>query len=65
MSIARQLTPGEQAYAQSLFGAALDYGRARMHDEKAYFFQPDDTAITPNGEVYFPKPVYQADFSKK
>ncbi len=63
MSISRHLTVGELTYARSIFGQSVDYDRVFVHDEKAYFLQPDDTAITPNGEIYFPKPVYQADFS--
>ena len=34
-----------------------------VHEDRAYFFQPSDTAITPNGEIYFPKESYKDDFS--
>ena len=61
--VARSLTSGEQGQAVGIFGNAIDYTRVRVHNTKAYFFQPDDTAITPNGEIYFPAQVYKADFS--
>jgi hypothetical protein len=63
MGSGRVLTAGELAKAKPIFGTSLDYSRVKIHNEKAYFFQPDDTAITPNGEVYFPPKVYKADFS--
>ena len=46
-----------------VFGAALDFGRVKIHNRRAYFFQPSNTAITPNGEVYFPPASYKDDFS--
>ena len=61
--IARALTPGERAAAAGVFGPAIDHARVRVHNRKAYFFQPADTAITPNGEIYFPPGAYLADFS--
>ncbi len=61
--IARGLTAGELAYATSIFGADLDYRKLVIHNEKAYFFQPSDTAITPDGEIYFPPESYKADFA--
>jgi hypothetical protein len=63
MSIARKLTAGEKLYAKEIFGADLDYEQVLIHNEKAHFFQPSDTAMTPNGEVYFPPQVYKPDFS--
>jgi hypothetical protein len=63
MAIARKLTVGEQTYASSIFGVAIDYARVLVHNEKYIFFQPSDTAMTPNGEIYFPAPSYKADFS--
>ncbi|MCX7113516.1 MAG: hypothetical protein NTX45_26135 [Proteobacteria bacterium] len=35
----------------------------KVHNYKAYFFQPDDVAMTPDGEIYFPDKYYKADFS--
>lgn len=61
--ISRKLTPGELRYAREIFGDDLDYAKVVIHNRRAYFFQPDDTAITPDGEVYFPAASYKADFS--
>ena len=61
--ISRTLTSGEQFYALEIFGAAIDYKIVRIHNTRAYFFQPADTAITPDGEIYFPPASYKPDFS--
>ena len=34
-----------------------------MFGRKWQFFQPDNTAMTPNGNIYFPPAHYIADFS--
>lgn len=61
--IARPLVEGELACARGIFGDAIDYARVRIHNRKAYFFQPANVAITPNGQIYFPPTSYRADFS--
>ena len=60
---ARALTEGEIDAARSIFGDAIDYPRVRVHCGKYVFFQPSNTAMAPNGEIYFPEPVYKADFA--
>ncbi len=59
----RPLTVAETWTARSVFGNAINYSRVWVHRGKYIFFQPDDTAMTPNGELYFPEPVYKADFT--
>ncbi|MBS0447262.1 MAG: Rhs element Vgr protein [Proteobacteria bacterium] len=51
--------------ARQLFGTAVDYGVVKVHNEKYLWFgmQPDDTAITPNGELYFSPKRFREDFS--
>ncbi|MGH6616546.1 vgr related protein [Sphingomonas sp.] len=61
--IVRLLTPGEEREARWMFGNALNTGITRIHCGKYAFWQPDDTAMAPDGEVYFPTPIYHADFS--
>ncbi|SFR79263.1 hypothetical protein [Sphingomonas jatrophae] len=63
--IARRLTTGELRYAVEIFGSSIDYTKVLVHNTEAYFFQPSDTAITPNGEIYFPQESYKPDFSLK
>lgn len=61
----RPLTSGELSMARSLFKDSVDYARVRVHNEEYLPFglQPDNTAMTPNGEMYFNPDFYKADFS--
>ena len=59
----RALTPGEVSLARTVFADALRYDDVRVHGAKYVFFQPDNVAMTPNGELYFPCGCYRADFS--
>ena len=62
-TIDRTLTSGEIALLQSVFSKTITYPSVWVHNYKYIFFQPDDTAMTPNGEIYFPPAHYVADFS--
>jgi hypothetical protein len=64
-NITRLLTTGETNMLKAVFGSGITYGSVRVHNFKWAFFQPDDTAMTPNGEVYFPEKHYVADFSSQ
>ena len=59
----RSLTAGEQHLAREIFGSAINYATVKVHNGRYIFFQPSDTAMTPNGEIYFPAKVYKDDFS--
>lgn len=61
----RTLTSGELAMAQSLFKDSVDYAKIKIHSEEYLPFglQPDNTAMTPNGEMYFNPDYYKDDFS--
>ena len=61
--ITRALTAGEIALLSSVFSKTISYSKVKVHNYKAYFFQPDDTAMTPDGEMYFPARHFKADFS--
>lgn len=63
MGEARGLTEGEVREAKTIFVTTINYDKVVVHQDRAYFFQPDDTAITPNGERYFPVKNYRSDFS--
>ena len=60
----RALTRAELALAQSMFGEAIDYDRVRINNRKWVFFQPRETAMSPDGELWFnPKgSLYCDDF---
>lgn len=60
----RPLTNGEIALAQIIFGSAIDYTVVRVHQGKFLFFQANDTAMTPKGELYMAG-EYSIDYSKE
>lgn len=60
--MARSLTDGEKRLARDIFGDSIDYSRVRVHDGKYIFFQPDNSGMTPNGEIYVAG-IYSADYS--
>jgi hypothetical protein len=49
----RPLTSGEIALARTVFGDAIDYARVRLFHRKWGFFQPPNSAMAPNGNIYF------------
>lgn len=53
--------------AQLIFLNAVDYSKVRIHREEYLWFglQPDNTAMTPNGEMYFnpDKKYFKEDYS--
>ncbi len=51
--LSRSLTTGEIALARSIFGAAIDYSRVLLIRGKWWPFQPRNTAMAPNGNIYF------------
>ena len=61
----RGLTSGEITMAQQVFKNAIDYSRARVHNGEYLWFglQNNDTAITPNGQMYFNPKWFREDFS--
>ncbi|MFS2223040.1 hypothetical protein [Pantoea sp. B65] len=62
----RRLTHGEINISGSLFQNAIDYRRVRVHHGGYFPFglQNADTAVTPNGEMYWPTKHYKEDFTK-
>lgn len=61
----RPLRSGEVLMARQIFGDSVDYVEVRVHNEEFLPFdlQPDDTAMTPNGEIYFNPKRFKEDFS--
>lgn len=49
----RYLTPDEVALARGVFGAAIDYGRVRVHERKWWPFQPRGVTMAPDGDLWF------------
>jgi hypothetical protein len=62
----RKLTMGEIKMAFSVFGRGIDYSKVWVHHGGWWLFmglQNKNTAVTPNGEMYYPSGLYQYDFS--
>lgn len=60
----RLLTTGEIHLAQSVFASTIEYSKVWIHKD-SYLplnMQNEDTAMTPNGELYF-RNQYRDDFS--
>ena len=62
---ARPLTPGEIEMCRRLFADAIDYTKPRVHNREYLWFglQPDNTAMAPNGNIYFNPKYFSEDFS--
>jgi len=48
----RLLTQGEIKLAEKVFKSSIDYSKVKIHNKKYIFFQPDNSGMTPNGEIY-------------
>jgi hypothetical protein len=60
----RPLTVGEQQLLAPLFGPSIDSSQVRVHNGEFLFpLQPDNIAMTPNGELYFNPQYFKEDFS--
>lgn len=62
----RHLTEGEKEIARKVFKDSIDYDKVFIHKGEYLWLgmQDDTTAMTPEGEIYFPSKVYKDDFSK-
>ncbi|WP_294132750.1 vgr related protein [Sphingobium sp.] len=49
----RYLTRDEVTLARGMFGAAIDYGRVRVHERKWWPFQPRGVTMAPDGDLWF------------
>jgi len=63
----RKMTVGEIAMCEKLFKQSIDYSKVLVHREEFLPFglQPDDCAMTPNGEMYFNPDKFREDFSSE
>ena len=63
MANGRSFTIGELHYSKQVFGNDLNYGLPRVMQGYWFPLQPSDTAMTPNGNMWYPPPIYREDFS--
>lgn len=61
----RRMTYGELTLARSIFENTIDYSKVWIHNEKYLPGQGERTAMTPNGEMYYPDAVYSSDYSSQ
>ncbi|UZW59477.1 PAAR domain-containing protein [Lysobacter enzymogenes] len=61
----RGLTEGEKRLARRIFKDAIDYDKVKIHNDEYLWFgmQDDNTAMTPNGEMWMPKNLFREDYS--
>lgn len=62
----RSLTRGEEKMARTVFGDGIDYAKVKIHHGGWWLFvgnQDPNTAVTPNGKIYVPTPIYRDDYS--
>lgn len=48
----RSLTIAETSLARTIFKRSINYTTVKIHHEKYAFFQPSQSGMTPNGEIY-------------
>ncbi|MGR4051184.1 type IV secretion protein Rhs [Kosakonia cowanii] len=63
----RRLTLGEKKLASSVFGETISYDSVLIHCDSSLPFglQNEEYVMTPNGEIYYRKMLYRADFSNE
>ncbi|WBO24625.1 vgr related protein [Sphingomonas abietis] len=61
----RGLTLGETALAHLIFGDAIDYAAVRLHHRRWFPFQPRETVMAPDGDIWIPagSSAWCGDFS--
>jgi hypothetical protein len=63
--ISRPLTAGEIALSKTMFKDAINYAKVKVNQGSYFPFglQDKNTAVTPNGELYFVGDRFSQDFS--
>lgn len=64
----RELTSSEITMARTVFGDGVDYAKVKVHHGGWWLFraaggQEKNTAVTPNGEMYYPSAIYRDNFA--
>ena len=59
----RNLTAGEERIAQEIYKTSINYSKVKIHDGKYFFGQPDNSGMTPSGEIYASSGAYHTDYS--
>lgn len=48
-----------------MYGSSIKYSEVKIHEGKYFFSQPDDSGMTPRGEIYAAGTAYHDDYSKE
>ncbi len=59
----RNLTQGEIALLQAVYGPRIPYPRVKVHPHRLTWPLPNDRAMAPNGDLYLPGTKYSPDFA--
>lgn len=59
----RRIGPRELAEAQPIFRTKINYNAFWIIKGKYFAFQPNNVAMAPDGDIYFPDQIYQDDFT--
>lgn len=63
--MSRKLTAGEIEIAGEIYGESIRYDAVKIHDGKLFFGQPDNSGMTPLGEIHAHGNVYHADYTNE
>lgn len=59
----RPMTIGEILMVECIFGTSIKYHEVKIYKRKFIFFQPDDTTMAPDGNIWFNPGFFEEDFS--
>jgi hypothetical protein len=61
----RKLTNGEVSFLKEIFNEKINYNNIKIYSRKFLSspIQPDNVAMAPNGNLYFPEKYFSKDFS--
>lgn len=61
--IERRITAAELGESRPIFRNAINYSDFKIIRGYYFALQPDNTAMAPNGNIYFPPKIYHDDFT--
>lgn len=59
----RPMSVGEIQMIESIFGKSINYNDVKIYRRKYAFFQPDNTTMAPDGNIWFNPGFFVEDFS--
>lgn len=59
----RRIGPNELSEARAIFRSAINYSNFWIIRGRYFIFQPENVAMAPDGNIYFPPKIYRDDFT--